>query len=746
MAQEPPVSEEGRQMLALHQEFVGLTRKYPSDIHKHINFGDERLYWLKFLRAPLQVNGEASIEIPGDLVKHWGRCRQLRVTGEGVDSMKIILLRPDGSKKPFPDWWYSGREKSRYMASLIHWHEGALSGYSMLFSGKGVVKDLAIGDVNGVPLTFDFLPYSSVGVDKPVLKGEISLDTTRLRFINGVNIFDSTKNYRLYCAPTAGVKGKGAAEMAQAYFMGRNFLPGRQIYGLSKFEDPTWKDRFIAANADEQAKALFLMRFPPSFEYATCFDNWPQRVCIKKRIPGNANIRGTPDESLFEEAAKIASEAVSLNKAVTGRTATYWEVKNESDVGNEWAYHDDPSVDGWKLLADFHNVVADRLHKDHPGVKVGGPTACTVNFGGDDCKPAQRLFKFFDRTRTHLDFYSFHYYGSHHLLRPRRSDFLLDGISANTDLMMNYLTITSNVKPIVVSESGSDGGHDAFTHFQQLHIECGVMGFFVNHPDIFAMTTLFTIPVTWWAKDSKCSLFVYRPDGLFDMSPQCLLLELWKDHVGRPIPVKASFRDVSLHAVMEGDSISVAATNMLPQRYELDIRTALPVGVKVLSVERRRLYLDMGNLHYETEKVTDPGKVAFAGLETSMFSIRLSARPVPESAIEERTFYGDKVLLRSRIGEKIPAIKIACDRLDALSSSLRIGYRPDKGKNPLKVSINGKPLQTVLLDSYDDGFAQVVIDVPPSILKASNSIELGVPTGAAVGAAVLANEYPEMAK
>ena len=120
--------------------------------------------------------------------------------------------------------------------------------------------------------------------------------------------------------------------------------------------------------------------FPPDeFDYAMCFDNWPSFMGVKNLPKGTFNERGTPDESYFDAAAQLASDWIRIEKETKGRTATYWEIKNETDVASEWAYHRYPGKDGWKLLADFHNAVADTVHRD-PGGQAWRPDCLQCEF------------------------------------------------------------------------------------------------------------------------------------------------------------------------------------------------------------------------------------------------------------------------------------------------------------------------------------------------------------------------------
>ena len=750
-----PMSQEGQRKLRAHGDFVRTTKRYPTDVFENINFGDQRARSITFIEGPLAVAGELAVDIPKDIARHWARGRELRVVGEGSKTILVFLRHPDGTRTKFKNWWYDAKAPARFwnMRSAQP-RPGTEKGYQLVLVGIGKIDRIQAHSVHGMSLAFDPLPYSRLGVGLPTIDTALTVDLTSWRTIEGIGEFDHTKYYRLYASPTASTNGDAA--MAQAYIMGKNFSPGRQqmkLDSLGKWRQPaiwedterpgwhdrTWVQQYIEANTDPARRERFLNLFPADFQYAMCFDNWPRFMHVRNPPAGIFNSRGTPDESLFGAAAQLASDMITIDKALQGRTATWWEVKNETDVSSEWMYHSYPDKDGWQLLADFHNTVADTIHRDHPEVQVGGPTACNINLSWRDYGTARKFTRFFDRTRDHLDFYALHYYGGFDVLRPSTADFLRGGMQANTDVLRNHLVATGNLKPFLVSESGGTGGKDAFSHYRQLHGNAGVMSFFINNPHIFNLTTLFTLPVTWWSKGSKASLFVYTDDGRFEMSPQCLFLEMWQDHLGKRVPVSSPHRDLALHALLNGPTLSVAVTNKLPNRCSIDLNTVLPKGIFVASAQRTRLYLDIGELIFTRAAIKD-GKLALAGGETTMLAIRLSEPPQPTKTLDERTFHGDTLLQRT--GRNI-AVKIKAETSNLHAASLRLAYQPDKARTPLVLTLNGEALSVPDLASHATGsLSSIVIPVPTALVKEQNVVQIsGPPSGGMLGSVLLQVSY-----
>ena len=87
--------------------------------------------------------------------------------------------------------------------------------------------------------------------------------------------------------------------------------------------------------------------------------------------------QGTPKVEYFQNATELAAAYVQDQIKDGGFSAQWWEVKNESTFQSEWAYHwrEKEGIDGWGLLSDFHNQVADAVHEVSPSTRIGGPAA-----------------------------------------------------------------------------------------------------------------------------------------------------------------------------------------------------------------------------------------------------------------------------------------------------------------------------------------------------------------------------------
>jgi len=754
----PTTSKEGKEAYEKFQKFVSDTKRREHTTKNNINFLDKRFGSVTFYTGKLKVAGEASIAIPQDIVEHWSQWRELRVFGKNAPSLKVFIKNTDGKLEQLKHWWASKNVQYMKVDSVLQ-NASSSKKYEMVFKGKNaLITKIALTSVPGVPMKFNFNTYSTLSDGKPIKKVKLEVFPEEERAINGIKGFDHTKFYRLYAVPTDSRAAD--AKMAQDYMISKNFYPGRQQLKLGPITarikpniredknnpghpDPQWRKEFLALkNQDPE----FLKLFPvESFDYAKCFDNWPRFMNVKNLPKGLFNLRGTPDEDYFDAAAQLASDFITYEKNTTGRSATWWEVKNETDVFNEWTYHRIKGKDSWKLNADFHNKVARKIKEDHPETKVGGPTTCHVKFDKKDFSFAKTQFQFMDRTAKDLDFYAYHYYGGYDIFKPQPGDAPIGGFQVNTDLLVNYMEMTKNRKPVLVSESGSHATgktSEDFKQFYQLQGNSLTMNFFVNNPDVFNLTTLFTIPVTWWEKERKDSLFVYKKDGGFYKSPQCFLLELWSDHTGiRRIPFKINVKGVGIHAVIDKNAVlSIMISNPLQENLKIDLGVFLPEDIKVESVQQRNIVCKLGKPVYETVKPELP-IVNVSAISSSQVRIKLSKLPDVQRVVDERSFYGNKTVQRGN-GKNI---EISFPPLPAKKSDdyvVRVGYRPDKAAKSVNVLFNGKLIGKITGKDHRGKFSPVSFKLPAHSVKSNNTVTFeNVPKGAVVASAVLIGKY-----
>ncbi|XP_064613040.1 beta-porphyranase A-like [Liolophura sinensis] len=160
------------------------------------------------------------------------------------------------------------------------------------------------------------------------------------------------------------------------------------------------------------------------------------------------------------EMVLLLLEAVSRHTG--GHIPPYFEVINEP--GTLWQ-----SVD-WDTMVNYHRIVAGKLKKKFPKLKVGGPTntGYIANSDYHDFSLWKRLQQFMDMSLDHMDFFSFHAYNRFH---KEGNSYEWSGINearlvAVIDLIESYAWHKKGRSvPLMVSEFGL-GGDNVKTHTQ----------------------------------------------------------------------------------------------------------------------------------------------------------------------------------------------------------------------------------------------------------------------------------------
>jgi hypothetical protein len=784
---EPKVSPEGLRLYAAHTNFMAFAESHDSDIKAGVNDNELRVFWSRLSGGFSQQETQAGAKIPipgimGRFVASMpATVRQLKVQLETGGNVDVSLREGDKTHKVNP-WWNAENRTVHYfnlgvLAETLKKRAfpASTADLFLMVKADAGVKGVWSGGVGGVPAVCDLSRFSSLGADLPLLKAALTVDATALRFIGGVCALGATNYFRLYALPevpmAAGDSLSNVSEgvYAQREFLPTGFLPGRQQFQFSGFErakrfqedpkKPGWTDRAWVASEKakaEPAKRAAFLGLWGNFEWMECFDNWPSWMALKG--PGVKNLRGTPDEKYWDAAAELASDQLAVRFAQTGKHAGWYEVKNESDLSDEWAYHaiNKPGEpDGWDRLAAFHNLVAKRLHADHPGSKVGGPTTAWLNFAFSDMRVAKNLLRFMDLTRADLDFYAHHYYGDNTEFTSTRKDhFLYGNIDGVTDLLRTHMALTGNVKPILVSECGganadNSSGVETFSHIYRNHV---ALFHFMDHPDVFPMTAFFTLPAVWWAKDDKTPLMVYRDPkagkaGGLERSKLFAFLEFWSAFArgGKRIPVdvKADENEhaIRAQAILRDRQILIALFNPKPRRAELSLDSVLPPGIRAVRAERKRLFIDLGE--WRVESGPAEGKtIALAGCETTLLTLELSGAPAPIAAQREETYFADREMVDT--GAATP-FRIAAPVKNLRQSRLRVSlYLGPAWKNEnLSVSIGGRDLPTRYSLSKMNGlYTSFEFDVPTTLLAEKNEfIVASLPHGGRVAALTLRNTY-----
>ena len=740
-----------------------LESKYKITYVNQVNNNEKRVQGINFLAEPVTIEGEALIPVPADIVrvlKFFDRM-DINDADGGIKGLRFEWVGPeqqgDLKSKWRSDYQYQGRPENFIV------EDGQYEGYSIKVKGTGKISEIILLQPNGVPVSYDTTAWSILGEDEPIKDVTVTVDTTHQLSLEGVTEFEEETFKRVYANPLGEPVGYEAAD----YFLDRNFLPGRQIVkfgpGLEKAygdaeapkltadaEKPGYADYSYFDEhykEDPESIEIFDEYYPEDLEYVICYDNWPSWTLENPQKDQN---RGTPAQEHFDGAADLAGKYTAAYEEKTGgRGPKYIEVKNESSVVSEWAYHNSHPTESWDILADFHNQVADSIKSYSPDVKVGGPTSAWMALDVNNFALAKSQMRFMDQTKDSLDFYSHHFYEGKDLILNDTDNnytgYLTGRLEADLDLIRNHMVLTDNVKPLIISETGTlHSGASDVDQWIKLKNFNAYMIRYMNRANEFEMVVPFFLPVTWWDTKSPSNLYTYNESGeLGELTAQKYFLDMWEDYDGTFVPAQASNDKVFVNAVQENDSVYVAVNNLNPQRVNLDLSMIIGDN-QIESIEQKRLYLELGELQYEEVAIDDLDDVMMAVEETSIFKINLKKVNDFEGVLYQKTFYGDQMIQSTGANDANFKIKTPTEALD--NARLRVSFARNNGFQDadMSVNINGEVYTHDLeyTNKPDRFFGYVDFEVPAEVLKATNEISISIPQeGGQISTVALINQY-----
>ena len=689
----------GREAYAKHQRLLkDVVPKHPSKTKVQVNSGLEALTHVSFFEEPTAVDGSLEIPIPFELNEHIFDFVQVEILGTGLDGVKRVIVDSGGGGNPVLG--ITAQRPKVIQIKVASFMCALNKPLKLVISGQGTVEKVQFVHREGIAMKFDASIYRTPGFDKPVKKVDVEVDATWLRAIEGINEIDRPRYFRYYAAPKMDRSG------SEPYFVGKGFLPGRQILEIG----PAYEDRYGAsasmttltedpnrpgyANPSffEQEEFWHYEGVNPSWEFVMCFDSWP-RFMWPDYFPGIPNQRGTPAVKNFDAAADAAARVIKGQLRDSGRTATWWEVKNESDVKSEWIYHHEQGYDGWKLLADFHNTMAKTIHKEAPGVKVGGPTSAWYVPFKADFRVWNDHARFMDMTRDHLDFYSLHFYeigtmDSLERIRREGNSYVQGGLECGIDMFVAHMHATDNVKPLVCSEYGSlsfvRDERGFWMHIKNIN---ALLLNFLDRPQDFSITVPFMLTFMHWAPDSLETFIHQTPDGEFVKTKNTYIIDMWTEFDGKRIPSRDSEHKVLTHAVLDGDLIRLAVNNRSGQRSELNINTVLPEGATVESIKRRMAFFEEGEAKFVYDELKSLENIPLGVDVTAIYEIQLDRAPALGRTKNEQIFYATETAVKI---EGRAELNIPVETSHAKEATLRVGLHRSGGfAKPISIKFNG---------------------------------------------------------
>lgn len=697
----------------------------------------------------IEANGELEIELPEGAQRVAGMFRHLALKGENLDRIGALRLLPYK-----PD---STLHHSKHTPDLYRVQMGALPlpkpnapriVLKAPTKGPVVVAQVVFSSQNKLRVQFDDLPYRNLGDEQPEEQVPVHIDLTRELSIEGSIDLQREKFFRYYASP--GSPHASLEEWAHE----RNFLPGRQItkmqYALVQGYSPNQPKLVESSSRKGYADLSFFDRYDASpraryaiepfrnIDYAMCLDNWPDFMSL-------AHVgRGTPKVEHFDAAAEVAGAFIEDQVKDGGRTATWWEVKNESTIKSEWDYH--WADNSWPLLADFHNRVADQIHTRSPATKVGGPSSAWMQIQTNDFGLYRSQRDFMDRTRGKLDFYSHHFYedfstvGAWHRRESTYTNYLLGRLESILDMLQAHMRGTDNVRPILITECGSlQPGRGPSDYWLRLRSFSAYMHKFLQRPNEIDLCVPFAFLNVPWNPGSGNAVFIPKEgqptngsiDG-YEKTPVGHFFDLWREFDGRRLPVKHERQWLDATAVHKGKKLYVALTNMSGQRLSVNLAGIDPDRFE--SAFQRRLYYRDGNVHYRDRvNLPDLSAVEVDVEETTLVIIDLKD-PLVLDGVLERTFaYAPDTAIKA---DKPSRFRIEVkDHTNVEEAVLVVGVHRNGGlASPLRGTFNGRSIRTdhEWTREMQHLFAPVTIKLDRADLKRENVIELPAMPGLTV--------------
>ncbi|MFG0266604.1 MAG: beta-agarase [Rhodopirellula sp. JB055] len=710
--------------------------------------GDQRnLFEMVLSNETIHLSGDVSIELPEGSQRVVSLFKYIILRGENLNYLGGIDVAP-----------YSGGgtvERSTQQPNLYRFKLPAMPVPSegmppiqirtRCAEGKtATVTQIAFNSQGKLPVKFDDIPYRTLGADQPRVPVSVRVDLQHELSIAGHVDLEREKFFRYYAAP-------GTCDPSfERWANKRNFKPGRQIFKLQPGLVVGYgRGEKLRENPNETGAAdlSFFERHDssapktiPAFEnvdYAMCLNDFPEFMSVEHVG------RGTPLIEHFGDAADLAAAHIADQKADGGRTAKWWEVKNESTIKAEWDYHYQKEHDSWELLAQFHNEVAQAVHAKTASVNVGGPTSAWMQLHVNQFGLYRDQARFMDLTRNHLDFYSHHFYENMGSLGAweRRdngySGYLLGRLEATLDMLQAHMEETDNVKPILITECGSlQAGRGAADYWLRLRSYSAFVHKLMNRPHQIDLAVPFVFTNMHWNPKSGNVAFIPTegasargPLSDFQPTPVANYFELWRDFDGRRLPVETSgLAAVGLNAtaVYQGNRLQIALTNMTSRQLSVDLSEITGDSLNASSIQQRRLRYNGGQVIYEdSNSLSESKTIPVDAEETTVVTLLFDKQIDPAKTLHREFAYAAGTAVTA---DQSRVFQIEIDDASKIDSAkLVIGVHRNNGLGEaIAGTFNGQSFEShpEWAHQFDQLMAPLAISISKDWLQKNNQIEI----------------------
>ncbi|GAB6166523.1 hypothetical protein JCM19992_25230 [Thermostilla marina] len=479
---------------------------------------------------------------------------------------------------------------------------------------------------------------------------------------------------------------------------------------------------------------------------------------VDKEADGKHSDNVLPEN--IEAAAELSAAALKYAYTDFARPR-YYEPINEP----HWSYFLEDHIAKW------HLATMEAVHREVPGVQVGGPCLSVAYFYRNQYNSFKGLRQFIDDTECRLDFYSFHVYDYYRNRDGKFGGRITGGLPLEGmfDLVENYTHNRWNREvPIVISETGGYGADDLieqlaenFTeqgwerevkkrslhHALQLRSSVANVMVFMDHPHVIKKAVPFILleSMSW---DPTYYATLYTPYDYKDRSrwvPSALhhFYEFFRDVEGRRVVCRADDPDIQVRAFVNDKTLFLVMNNLSDVPHDVQFDMNYPIRPRRSVVRRMGQNADF--TPYLREEAIGP--ITIAGGEAVLIRADYPAAIPERHRVDERTYYGDAVVVA--VEDSAAKFKIAVDDRENLEyAQLRIGLcRPQGSDHQVRVRFNGRVVPLAeehcaeRLDDYgNDEYAVCKIAaIPVQWIADENVVTVACPDGkpCVVGSVVL---------
>ncbi|WP_082026777.1 T9SS type A sorting domain-containing protein [Flammeovirga sp. OC4] len=406
-------------------------------------------------------------------------------------------------------------------------------------------------------------------------------------------------------------------------------------------------------------------------------------------------------------------------------------------------------------IARMHNVVAQRVKKDHPDVLVGGYTAAHPAFESADFKHWDNNWRMFiDEAGENMDFFSFHLYDfvgdQDTMLEKQRKG---SNIEAIMDMINHYSVLQlGEVKQWSISEYGwfcpsCDGPYYPERDWYNVRSFSSMLLQLLERQDqiINAIPFLLT-KATWAHNKAEDEYNAYGPRLMRELGEMegeaphsgyvytdlIKFFQLWANVKGTRIDTKPNDFDLLSDAYVDGDKLYLILSNLNPEEKEVQLNISELSNYPVENIMVKHAYeinkltqLDTINYTEHLDKVT-LGAEATMILEYTF----ASAFDISETKTEN-LFYASSYLQPIKANLPVHFSINNVTTTDHGEAILRIGLGRDLDKSlDPTLTVNGTSIPFPKnwrgngQENRDRFFGVIEVPIPYELIKENNDISI----------------------